>query len=229
MDENTDTVMMETEQVAFKTTVKRKKRERKATLKYAKKADQEAVESESDTESDVVVPESSVPNPALYTSELLVDQVTGRVFLGGLPKVPEHLNVALSRKRRRRRGRRGGLHARLRTHLDSPSPRHKDQLGFGNARRSRECYRWLRLVGFNTGVPFQCPRHVETSTRGCVQENLRPIPRVTSSPVNSSTLRVALCNTRSINNKTFVLNDVIYSHNLDLFFLTKTWLTHCYF
>ncbi|GAA6093891.1 RNA-directed DNA polymerase from mobile element jockey-like, partial [Tachysurus ichikawai] len=29
---------------------------------------------------------------------------------------------------------------------------------------------------------------------------------------------------RSLNNKTFVLNDVISSHNLDLFFLTETWL-----
>ncbi|KAI5608745.1 hypothetical protein C0J50_12193 [Silurus asotus] len=35
---------------------------------------------------------------------------------------------------------------------------------------------------------------------------------------------MALCNIRSLNNKTFVLNDVISSHNLDLFFLTETWL-----
>ncbi|GAA6088096.1 uncharacterized protein LOC116682632, partial [Tachysurus ichikawai] len=128
------------------------------------------------------------------------------------------------RKRRRRRGRRGGLHVRLRTHLDSSSPRGQDQPGCDNARRSRECYRWLRLVGCNTGVPFPCPRRAETSTRGCVQGNLRPIPRVTLLPENLSTFRMALCNARSLNNKTFVLNDVISSLNLDLFFLTETWL-----
>ncbi|GAA6073310.1 uncharacterized [Tachysurus ichikawai] len=65
MEENSDAVMMETDQVTFKTPIKRKKRGRKATLKYAKKADQEAVESESDTENYVVVHESSVPNPAV--------------------------------------------------------------------------------------------------------------------------------------------------------------------
>ena len=112
----------------------------------------------------------------------------------------------------------------LRTHLDSPSPRSGDRSGLGSVRRSRECYRWLRPVSPDTGVPFPCPRRVKTSTRSSVQGNLRPIPRVTSPPVNSTTFRMALCNIRSLNNKTFVLNDVISSHNLDLFFLTETWL-----
>ncbi|KAI2645342.1 hypothetical protein H4Q32_028855 [Labeo rohita] len=128
------------------------------------------------------------------------------------------------RKRRRRRGRRGGLHVRLRTYLDSPPLRCGDRLELGSAGRSRECYRWLRLVGPDTGVLSPCPRRGKTSTRCCVQGNLRPIPRVTSPPVNSTSFRMALCNTRSLNNKTFVLNDAITSHNLDLFFLTETWL-----
>ncbi|GAA6080536.1 uncharacterized protein LOC108179569, partial [Tachysurus ichikawai] len=78
MEENSDSVMMETEQVAFKTPIKREKIGKKATHKYAKKTDQEAVESESDTGSDVVVPEPSVPIPAvsnIFTKEYNVTEI----------------------------------------------------------------------------------------------------------------------------------------------------------
>jgi len=69
----------------------------------------------------------------------------------------------------------------------------------------------------------------------------KPIPRVTPQPVNSTTFSMALCNTRSLYYKMMVLwthgsmiqfglsgitvlKNVIFSYNLDLFFLTETWL-----
>ncbi|KAL1268809.1 hypothetical protein QQF64_034172 [Cirrhinus molitorella] len=73
--------------------------------------------------------------------------------------------LANGRKRRRRRGRRGGLHVKLRTHLDFPSMRCGDRSELGSAGRSRECYRWLRLVGPDSGVLSPCPRRRKTSTR----------------------------------------------------------------
>ncbi|GAA6077989.1 uncharacterized protein LOC124377357 [Tachysurus ichikawai] len=63
LEENTDTVMMETEQIVFKTPSKRKKNERGASMKHAKKADREIVQTESDAESDVS--DTSVPIAAV--------------------------------------------------------------------------------------------------------------------------------------------------------------------
>ena len=40
----------------------------------------------------------------------------------------------------------------------------------------------------------------------------------------ATTLRMSLFNVRSLSNKTFILNDFISSENLDLMFLTETWL-----
>lgn len=58
----------------------------------------------------------------------------------------------------------------------------------------------------------------------CVQENLRPVPRVVLPPENLRTLGMALCNSRSLSNKIIIFNEVISSQDLDLLFLTETWL-----
>ncbi|GAA6096920.1 uncharacterized [Tachysurus ichikawai] len=55
--------MMETEQIVFKTPSKRKKNERGASMKHAKKADREIVQTESDAESDMS--DTSVPIAAI--------------------------------------------------------------------------------------------------------------------------------------------------------------------
>lgn len=39
-----------------------------------------------------------------------------------------------------------------------------------------------------------------------------------------SLLQFALLNIRSLNNKTFILNDLMCSHHLDMFFITEIWL-----
>lgn len=38
------------------------------------------------------------------------------------------------------------------------------------------------------------------------------------------TFKMALLNVRSISNKTFLINDFFSSHDMDLLFITETWL-----
>ena len=57
--------------------------------------------------------------------------------------------------------------------------------------------------------------------------NLAPIPRQLQPLVNNgtdNTLKLALLNIRSLSGKTFLINEFIIRHNLDLMFLTETWL-----
>ena len=56
--------------------------------------------------------------------------------------------------------------------------------------------------------------------------NLRPIPsnaKSTSKPINN-TIRMGLLNVRSLNSKSFLVNDFITTSKLDFMFLTETWL-----
>ncbi|XP_034053520.1 uncharacterized protein LOC117533727 isoform X3 [Gymnodraco acuticeps] len=53
--------------------------------------------------------------------------------------------------------------------------------------------------------------------------NLLPIPRSTQPPPMQRHLRAALLNTRSINNKSNILNKFIKDNNLDFLYLTETW------
>ncbi len=40
-----------------------------------------------------------------------------------------------------------------------------------------------------------------------------------------TSLSAALVNARSVANKTFILHDLLQSHNLDILFITESWLT----
>lgn len=70
----------------------------------------------------------------------------------------------------------------------------------------------------------------EKLQRGVNFDSLRLIPKTSlhkSSLLgeNMTPLKMALINTRSVTNKTFLLNDFFSSNNLDFLFITETWLT----
>ena len=75
----------------------------------------------------------------------------------------------------------------------------------------------------STGYSLPCRRPVRIRRRGCIPENLRPVQHA-SQQTDLSLVRVALINTRSVVNKTFILNDFFISHSLDFLLLTETWL-----
>ena len=58
--------------------------------------------------------------------------------------------------------------------------------------------------------------------------NLASIPRQPVVKIGTdktaNTLKLALLNIRSLAGKSFLINDFIINHNLDLMFLTETWL-----
>ena len=59
--------------------------------------------------------------------------------------------------------------------------------------------------------------------------NLSNLLTVTRQPTSPGTpiisIKLALLNIRSLANKSFLVNDIIISYNLDFMFLTETWLT----
>ncbi|KAL1252336.1 hypothetical protein QQF64_017029, partial [Cirrhinus molitorella] len=106
-----------------------------------------------------------------------------------LASVPAHLwrPVCLLRgsKKRKRRGKRGGILVKLKTYLASCVDDRgialsgvSAEYGIFDLRRSREySYRWLRTAIPDDGCLLPCHRPVRTQTRGCVQGNLRPLSR----------------------------------------------------
>ncbi|XP_055015067.1 uncharacterized protein LOC129410609 [Boleophthalmus pectinirostris] len=60
--------------------------------------------------------------------------------------------------------------------------------------------------------------------RGIDRRNIRELARAQSLSSGHTKLRLALLNTRSLANKTFLLNDFFVSRDLDYLFLTETWL-----
>lgn len=122
-------------------------------------------------------------------------------FLASIPSFLRHPSCRLPhRSRRRRRGKRGGVLVRLKTHLAS------------------SLHGPCCLAGY-----LQRHRLVRISRRGCVSNNLRPLSRISQSTIESS-VHMALCNARSLINKTIILNDFFMEHNLDFLLLTETWI-----
>uniref|UniRef100_A0A8C1UC21 Reverse transcriptase domain-containing protein n=1 Tax=Cyprinus carpio TaxID=7962 RepID=A0A8C1UC21_CYPCA len=90
---------------------------------------------------------------------------------------------------------------------------------------SEYCYRWLQPIVPDAEYIHACRRPVRICKRHSVKENLRPLARnVISQQSGLNTLRVALINTRSLTNKTFILKDFFISHSLDFLLLTETWV-----
>ncbi len=60
--------------------------------------------------------------------------------------------------------------------------------------------------------------------RGVNSANLRPLCQVSQLAYESICVKMALVNSRSVVNKTFLLNDFFTSQCLDFLFLTETWI-----
>ncbi len=126
---------------------------------------------------------------------------------------------SLRNSRRRRRGRRGGVICRLRAHLASSStynPRHppldlsRECTGYDTRGSTDYSYRWLLPAVPEAGCPLPCHRPVRIRRWGCAPENLRPV-NWASQQADWCLVRMALINTRSVVNKTFILNDFFTS------------------
>jgi len=133
------------------------------------------------------------------------------------------------RKRFRRRGKRGGALVHQKAYLTASSgtyPRIRCH-GLPAARHLRD--RWIHpvfpelrpLLGPLTAPPA---RLTSPGPRGVQHAHLRPLIRTTPSASPERKLCMALLNARSIVNKTFLLNDFFTSRELDLMFLTETWV-----
>ena len=78
--------------------------------------------------------------------------------------------------------------------------------------RSREPNRVRRSVDHSVLIPvLRVPRNVRSLSR---------FPRQS----NRCSVHMALINTKSLTNKTFILNDFFTTHDLDFLLLTETWL-----
>ncbi len=138
-------------------------------------------------------------------------------------------------RRRRRRGKRGGIAVKLRLALLNHRERFcSDGVFEGCAvrRRSLDPIReWIIPLAPTAAVPVfdvYAPAFSPRFYRGGVcLKHLRSLPRAKQrkeSTTNPLYLRMTLINTRSVTNKTFILSDLFSSRNLDFLFLTETWL-----
>lgn len=99
--------------------------------------------------------------------------------------------------------------------------------------RRRPSWRVLDPVG-TWLVPVVSPDEETHPPRPCLprrcrggvdHRHLRPLARATQTADVPAPIRCALVNARSIVNKTFILKDYFTSQNLDLLFVTETWLS----
>ena len=84
------------------------------------------------------------------------------------------------------------------------------------------------VIGARYSIPalISSRHNPATSTRSATKSNLISIPLATHQIQlsGSNNIKAALLNVRSLSNKSLLINDLISSHNLDLMFLTETWL-----
>lgn len=141
------------------------------------------------------------------------------------------------RKRRRKRGSRGGVRVRIRRAIKSSMEFPLDTMnleGLHLMRRSWD-YRYafhLPVFPVFSHSSIFSPSSQVTLTlrirrRGVNCHNLRQLDFVHLDLPQSSQppLNMALVNARSICNKTFILNDFLTRHHLDMLFLTETWVS----
>ena len=141
------------------------------------------------------------------------------------------------KKRRRNRGNRGGIRVRIRREIScSPAQPRTRQLstvyaGHSDlylARRSWDprysCH--LSVAPFRTQIPASPARpRLRVRSGGVNLQNIRPLELTRCQQVSVFSAKAALINCRSVSNKTFILNDFFTGHDLDLLFLTETWIT----
>lgn len=130
--------------------------------------------------------------------------------------------------RRRRRGKRGGILVKFKAYLvsrvanpgcfqSSPPPDHGS---FDIQHSLRHCYWWLRLASAKAGPTLPCCRPVRVHSRSCSPRNLHLLQRDVPQPEISKPVCLAMLNVRSVSNKTFKINDLISTHDLDFCSLT---------
>ncbi len=81
-------------------------------------------------------------------------------------------------------------------------------------------------VAFSISV-LSCDRRSKAfSSRTADPSNLRPVMHQSKIAVEikCNSIKLAFLNTRSLKNKSFVINDLITTNNLDFMFLIETWL-----
>ncbi len=81
-------------------------------------------------------------------------------------------------------------------------------------------------VAFSISV-LSCDRKSKAfSSRTADPSNLRPVMHQSKIAVETkcNSIKLAFLNIRSLKNKSFVINDLITTNNLDFMFLNETWL-----
>ncbi len=81
-------------------------------------------------------------------------------------------------------------------------------------------------VAFSISVLSRDRRSKAFSSRTADPSNLRPVTHQSKIAVETkcNSIKLAFLNTRSLKNKSFVINDLITTNNLDFMFLIETWL-----
>ncbi|MEQ2305023.1 hypothetical protein AMECASPLE_033247 [Ameca splendens] len=124
-----------------------------------------------------------------------------------------------------RRGKRGGHNVKLLANIDLLSQQSsykipREYSDFIVHHPMEYCYRWLRSTDAGTGCTPPDRSHSRIRGRGRM-ENLHSLGRVLRLASQGS-ICMALFNTRSLTNKTFILKDYFCSHSLDFLLLTET-------
>ncbi len=83
-------------------------------------------------------------------------------------------------------------------------------------------------VAFSISVLSRDRRSKAFSSRTADPSNLRPVMHQSKIAVETkcNSIKLAFLNIRSLKNKSFVINDLITTNNLDFMFLIETWLEH---
>lgn len=156
-------------------------------------------------------------------------------FLETLPMCLRRVPSTLPwRKRRRRRGKRGGAAVRLRLGLTTGPAGwphrvarvHEKGCGFYIAKRSWETpYQWIRQLTGDSSLQPRRRRVPCLRCGGVEQRHLRSLERVFQQASQTVSDSVSIkVNSRSLGNKTFILNDLITAGSIDFLFVTETWL-----
>ena len=83
---------------------------------------------------------------------------------------------------------------------------------------------YLQYNTFNIKTIIRHRKQSPYPSRSIVHSNLRTLNRAARGTPPVVTIRCALLNARSVKEKTFILNDLFSLHELDILFLTETWI-----
>lgn len=162
---------------------------------------------------------------------------------GGIPppllaSVPPYLRwvqcLPPGKKRQKHRGKRGGFPFKLKLALGSNQRRYGfrdlvvngiDCSHFVRWHSMESLYNWnVQIFPTFTGS-LQVLRSPGLRLGGVRLCNIKPLHRTTHTDEDTIKLKIGLINSRSVMNKTFLLNDFFTAQGLDFMFITETWIT----